>query len=125
MLPLPMSRAGWAAVGVMIILIGCALVVGLTRHKLARCRAELAEYRHAYESLAQSIQRQNEQVRAWEQKAAEAGQRATKARTEAAGAVDVATRSADALARAMGAPRQASECLAADGIAVVRADLVR
>ena len=97
-------------------------VVGVSRHQVAKCRAELVEYRHAYDTLAASVQRQNEAVNEWERKATEAQQRAATARREASGAAEVAKRSADALAGAMVAPRPA-ECPTKGAVDAVRADL--
>ena len=98
-------------------------IVGISRYQVTKCRAEVAEFRRAYDLLAQSVARQNGAVLDMEAKAAEAARRGAEARSEAAGAVDVAKRSAEALARVMAGSRPASECPTKEAVDAVRADL--
>lgn len=114
---------GWQIVAALVGLAVVAGIVGFSRHQVAKCRAEVAEFRRAYDLLAQSVQRQNEAVQEMEAKAKEAAQRGAQARSQAAGAVDVAKRSAEALSRVMAGARPASECPPGEAVKVVRGDL--
>ena len=87
----------------------------------AKARASLAEFQGAYNLLAAGVKRQNEAVQDLEAKGREAAERGARARAEAAGVVDVAVRSAEALARRMAEPAVTS-CPAGEGLAVVRED---
>jgi len=86
-------------------------------------RSELAEHKAAYQVLAHSVKTQNDSILEAERKAAEAARRGAQARAEAAGAVVVAKRSAEALTRVLGAPRAPGPCPSVDALEVVRADL--
>lgn len=90
----------------------------------ARAQRDLEAMRGAYLLLAGAVQRQNDAVHEWERKSAEAARRGAKARSEAAGAVDVAVRSAEALSRRMREPA-GTNCPAGEGLAIVREDLRR
>ncbi len=113
---------GWQIVAALVGLAVVAGIVGFSRHQVAKCRAEVAEFRRAYDLLAQSVQRQNEAVNEWQRKATEAAQRGATARTQAQPVVDAAQKSADALAGAMRGMRPA-ECPTAGAVKVVRDDL--
>jgi multidrug resistance efflux pump len=105
------------------LLLLAAAAVGVSRMQVNNCRANLAQFKAAYEQLARSVQTQNDAVLALEKKAAETARRAALARVEAGKAIEVAQRHADALAGFLGAPRVPSECPSADAIKVVRDDL--
>lgn len=115
--------AHWRILLALALLTLAGTIVGISRHQVVKCRAEVAEFRRAYDLLSQSVQRQNEAVQEVERKAAEAARRGAQARSEAAGAVDVATRSAEALARVMAGAWPVSECQAGEAALVVREDL--
>jgi low affinity Fe/Cu permease len=104
------------AVGALLIL--AAVTVGVTRWQLNDCRADLAQFKAAYEQLARSVRAQNDAVLALEKKSAETARRAAQARAQAGKATEVAQRHADALAGFLGASGTCS-----DGIKVVRDDL--
>jgi len=124
-IPLPLLLGNWRLVAVVAGFAVLGIALGVARVQLSNCRAESAEFRRAYDLLAQSAQRQAQSIQLAEKKAAEAAQRGARARAEAAGAVEVATRSADALARAMAAPRPAGDCPQAAAARIVREDLVQ
>lgn len=117
--------ANWRILAPLVVFIIAGAAIGISRHQLAGCRLEVAEFRRAYDLLAQSVARQNAAVLDAEKKAEETRQRAARIRAEAAGAVDVATKSADALARVLAAPRPVVECPAAAALDTVREDLRR
>lgn len=103
-----------------------ALTVGALwyRADAAEARATLAEFRRAYDLLAQSVQRQNAAIQEAEGKAAEAARRGAQARAEAVPVVEAARRSADALAGELRGLRP-PECPTAKAVEVVRGDLQR
>lgn len=123
MIPLPFLLGNWRTIAMVAGFAALGIALGVARLQLASCRAETAEFRRAYDLLAQSTQRQSDSIRAAEKKAAEAAKIGARARADAAGAVQVATRSADALARVMAAPRPGGECPQAQAVGAVRADL--
>jgi phage shock protein A len=86
-------------------------------------RAEVAQFRAAYDALAGSVQRQNAAVNEWQAKAEQAAQAGRRAREEAGRVVAEHRRSADALAAAAAAPAAGLACV--DAVGVVRADLRR
>jgi hypothetical protein len=102
-----------------------SLGAGLLWYRGAAARAELevVEFRAAYNLLAERMRQQNDAVQEWERRAAQAAAAGRKARAEAAGAVEVAKRHADALGRAMAAPRPVGDCLPGEAVRVIRADL--
>jgi hypothetical protein len=87
----------------------------------AKSERDLEAMRGAYMVLAASVQRQNAALQELEAVAEAAAQRGAKARADAAGVVDVAMRSAEALAKRMREPAT-TECPAGEGLAVVRED---
>jgi len=95
-----------------------AVTVGVSRYQLAGCRADLAQFKSAYEQLARSVQAQNDAVLALEKKSAETARKAAQARAQAGKATEVAQRHAHALAGFLGASGTCS-----DAIKVVRDDL--
>jgi hypothetical protein len=116
---MPFLFANWK-----LILIGaafalCAAAVGISRMQVASCKADLAQFKSAYEQLARSVQVQNDAVLVLEKKSAETARRAAQARAEAKGATEVAQRHADALAGFLGAGKGTCN----EGIKVVRDDL--
>lgn len=113
---------GWQIVAGLVGLAVVAGIVGFSRHQVAKCRAEIAEFRRAYDLLAQSVQRQNAAILEAEGKAAEAARRGAQARAEAEPVVAAAQKSADALAGAMRGLRPA-ECPTKEAVRVVRDDL--
>ena len=100
------------------LLLLAAAAVGVSRMQVKSCRADLAQFKSAYEQLARSVQVQNDAVLALEKKSAEAARRGALARSEADRAASVAKTHADALAGFLGASGTCS-----DGIKVVRDDL--
>lgn len=84
-------------------------------------KAEVAQFRAAYDALAASAQRQNAAVNDWQAKAAQAAQAGRRAREESGRVVAEHRRSADALAAAVAAPAAGLTC--GDAVGVVRADL--
>jgi hypothetical protein len=118
----------WRAIGALLVvgaLSGLALYyrgeAAAADAATARAQRDLEAMRGAYLLLAGSVQRQNDAVNEWERKAAEAAHRGAQARSEAAGAVDVAVRSAEALSRRMREPA-GTNCPAGEGLAIVRED---
>lgn len=99
----------------------CA-IVGFSRHQVTKCRAELAEFRRAYDVLSVQVQTQAAAMSELEQKAKAAARRGAQARSEAKPVVEAAQKSADALAGAMRGLRPA-ECPTAKAVEVVRGDL--
>ena len=102
-----------------------ALVAAVLWYRAEAARAELktAEFKHAYDVLAQQVKHQNDAVQEMEKTSTAVRQRAAAARLEAQGRVDTAKRSADTLAAALSAAR-AVECSSAQAVEVVRKDLV-
>lgn len=86
-------------------------------------RAEVAQFRAAYDALAGSVKRQNAAVNEWQDRAEQAAQAGRRAREEAGRAAQEHRRSADALAAAVAAPAAGLVC--SDAVRVVRADLER
>jgi len=84
-------------------------------------KAEVAQFRAAYDALTVSVQAQNAAVNDWQAKAAAAAQAGRRAREEAGRVVAVHKRSAVALAAAVAAPAAGLTC--GDAVGVVRADL--
>lgn len=84
-------------------------------------KAEVAQFRAAYDALTASVQRQNQAVNEWQTKAAQAAQAGRRAREEAVLVSMHHQASADALAAAVAAPAAGLECR--DAVKVVRADL--
>lgn len=122
--------ANWRAIAALIVVAGLAMMAlyyrgeaAIAEVSAARAEKTLAEFRGAYDLLAQAAQRQAAAVSELEQQAAVAAQRGAQARAEAQGTIDVAMHSAGALERAMAAPRPAGECPATEAIRVIRADL--
>ena len=113
---------GWQAIAALVAFAAICGIVGFSRHQVNACRAELAEFRRAYDLLAQSVQRQNEAVQEMEAKAKEASRRGAQARSEARPVVEASQKSAEALARRMSEP-PATSCPAGEGLAEVRKDL--
>lgn len=113
---------GWQAIAALVLLAGVAGFIGLSRYQLASCRAELAEFRRAYDVLSVQVQTQAVAMSELERKAKEAAQRGAQARSEAQPKVEAAQKSADALAGAMRGLRPA-ECPTKDAVRVVREDL--
>lgn len=109
-------------VAVIVVLAGTVLWF---RADAALARRDLAKAESAYLLLEQSLRRQNDAVKDMERAATAAAARATQARREVAGAVDVAKRSAEALTRALVAPRPDVDCPANIAVETVRADLAR
>jgi len=115
---MPFLLANWKLVLLGAVLFLCAATVGVSRMQVKSCRADLAQFKSAYEQLARSVQVQNDAVLALEKKSAEAARRGALARSEADRAASVAKAHADALAGFLGASGTCS-----DGIKVVRDDL--
>lgn len=114
-------------VGIEIILAGLAVAavlgyIAFLHVRLSGCRAELAEFRRAYDVLSVQVQTQAAAMSELEQKAKAAAQRGAQARSEAKPVVEAAQKSADALAGAMRGLRPA-ECPTAKAVEVVRGDL--
>lgn len=95
---------------------------GVMQWRLSNCKAELAEFRRAYDVLSVQVQTQAAAMSELERKAKEAASRGAQARTEAKPVVVAAQKSADALAGAMRGWRPA-ECPTKDAVRVVRDDL--
>jgi hypothetical protein len=106
---------------VIIIVVGGAYL----RTQATAARAALEQCQQSYEVLLAAHDRQAAAVADLEAKAAEAALRGAVARREAQGAVDVATRSAEALSRVMAGARPGGECPTADAVGVVREDLAQ
>lgn len=85
-------------------------------------RAEVAQFRAAYDALAGSVQRQNQAVNEWQTKAEQAAQAGRKAREQAAKVSMHHQASALALAAAVAAPAAGLTCR--DAVGVVREDLL-
>lgn len=85
--------------------------------------AKAAEYLGAYNLLADRAKQCSAGVYEAEQRALAAAAAGRRARSEAAGAISVARQHADALGRALAAPRVVSECPSGDAVIVVRDDL--
>lgn len=113
----------WKSIAVLVLIV--ALGAGLLwyRGEAARAEVEVAQFRGAYDLLAARVAEQNAAVQEWERRAALAAETGRRARAEAAGAVTMARQHADALTRAMAAPRVASECPVREAVQVIRADL--
>lgn len=118
----PFLAANWRAIA-MLVVVG-ALGAGLLwyRGEAAQAELEVAEFRHAYDTLARSVQTQNAEVNRWKETAEKAQQRAATARTKAAPVVEASKRSSEALGAAMRGLRPA-ECPTAKAAEVVRSDL--
>jgi len=84
-------------------------------------KAEVAQFRAAYDALTVSVERQNAAVNEWQAKAATAAQAGRRAREEARRVVAEHRRSADALAAAVAAPAAGLTC--GDAVQIVRSDL--
>ena len=84
-------------------------------------KAEVAQFRAAYDALTVSVQRQNQAVNDWQAKAAQAAQTGRRAREEAAEVAMHHQASAVALAVAVAAPAAGLTC--GDAVGVVRDDL--
>lgn len=125
MISAPLWLAGnWRAIAMLGVV--AALGGGLLwyRGEAAQAELDLAEFRHAYDTLSRSVGTQNEAVLAMERKAEETLRKAAKLRAEAQPKVDAAQKSADSLAGAMRGLRPA-ECPTAGAVAVVRKDLTK
>ena len=114
-------------VGIEIILVGLAVAavlgyIAFLHVRLSGCRADLAEFRRAYDVLSVQVQTQAGAMAELEAKGKEAAQRRTTARVQAKPVVEAAQKSADALAGAMRGRRPA-ECPTKDAVRVVREDL--
>lgn len=112
----------WQVIAALVLLAGFAGIVGLSRYQLANCRAELAEFRRAYDVLTVQVQTQAAAMSELEQKAKAAARRGAQARSEAKPVVEASQKSAEALARRMSEP-PATSCPAGEGLAEVRKDL--
>ena len=112
--------ANWRILLYIGVLLLAGAAVGVSRHQVATVRLELAEYRSAYALLADRAKACSAGVHEAEQRAREAAEKGRRLRQEAAGAVEVATRSAEALGRAM-----ASRGTCSEAVQTVRADLAR
>lgn len=121
---MPFLLGNWKLLLLGAVLALCAATVGISRMQVANCRAELAEFRRAYDVLSAQVQTQAAAMSELERKGKEAAQRGATARVQAAPVVEAAQKSADALARAMRGLRPA-ECQAAGAVKVVREDLGR
>lgn len=117
--------ANWRILLYLGILLVAGAAVGVSRHQVATIRIDLAESRRAYDLLADRARACSAGVQEAEQRAREAADKGRRARQEAAGAIQVATKSAEALGRAMAAPRPASACPVAEAVQTIRADLAR
>lgn len=115
--------SNWRAIamlGVVIILGGGLLWY---RGEAASARADLAEFKGAYDILSRSVVTQNAEVNRWKDEAEKAKQRAATAREKAAPVVEASKRSAESLGAAMRGLRP-SECPTAKAVEVVRSDLL-
>ena len=115
---------GWQVIAALAALAIVGAFIGFSRYQVNACRAELAEFRRAYDVLSVQVQTQAAAMSELERKAKEAASRGAQARTEAKPAVEAAQKSADALAGAMRGLRPA-ECPTARAVEVVRGDLQR
>ena len=120
--------SNWRALAMLVVVCGLGAAVlwyrgeaAISEADAAKARGDLVEFQGAYNILAAGVHRQNAAVHDLEAKGREAAERGAKARAEAAGVVDVAVRSAEALARRMREPA-VTECPAGEGLAVVRED---
>lgn len=120
--------SNWRAIGALLVvgvLGGLALYyrgeAAIADLQVARVQRDLEAMRGAYLLLAEKVKTQNAAMQELEAAGKEAAERGAKARAEAAGVVDVATRSAEALSRRMREPAT-TECPAGEGLAIVRED---
>lgn len=113
---------GWQIGAALVALLAVGAFVGFSRYQVNACRAELAEFRRAYDVLSVQVQTQAAAMSELERKAKEAASRGAQARTEAKPVVAAAQKSADALAGAMRGLRPV-ECPTKDAVRVVRDDL--
>jgi len=104
-----------------------ALLAGLLwyRGEALSAESKLVEFKAAYTVLADRAKACSAGAYDAEQAAKRAAEKGLRARQEAAGAVEVATRSAEALGRALAAPRTGGACPQADAVRVTREDLRR
>jgi cell division septum initiation protein DivIVA len=114
-------------VGIELILVGLAVAavlgyIAFLHVRLSGCRADLAEFRRAYDVLSVQVQTQAGAMAELEAKGKEAAQRGATARVQAQPVVEAAQKSADALAGAMRGMRPA-ECPTKGAVDAVRADL--
>ena len=113
---------GWQAIAALVAFAAICGIVGFSRHQVNACRAELAEFRRAYDVLTVQVQTQAAAMSELEQKAKAAARRGAQARSEAKPVVEASQKSAEALARRMSEP-PATSCPAGEGLAEVRKDL--
>ncbi len=116
------SLGQWFAMGaVLVMVVGGAYL----RTQATSARAALERCQASYAVLLAAHDRQAAAVADLEAKAQEAARRGAVARREAQGAVDVATRSAEALSRVMAGSRPGGQCPTAEAARVVRKDLAQ
>ena len=113
---------GWELALGGILIAGVLAFIAVSRMQVANCRADLAEFRRAYDVLSVQVQTQAAAMGELERKGKEAAARGATARSQAQPVVEAAQKSADALAGAMRGLRPA-ECQAAGAVKVVRDDL--